>query len=40
MILEYRKKQLKRLKDEVVDLEDISSGISITDFTFNDFKMN
>lgn len=36
--LEYRKKQLKRLKEEVVDLEDIKGGISITDMTFNDFK--
>jgi len=37
--LEYRKKQLERLQDEVVDLEDISGGISITDLTFNDFKI-
>ncbi|POO87836.1 helicase-related protein [Clostridium sp. 3-3] len=38
--LEYRKKQLQKLKDEVVDLEDISGGISITDLTMNDFKMD
>lgn len=38
--LEYRKKQLKRLQTEVVDLEDISGGISITDLTFNDFKID
>lgn len=38
--LEYRKKQLKRLQSEVVDLEDISGGISITDLTFNDFKID
>ncbi len=31
--LEYRKKQLKKLKEEVVDLEEISGGISITDLT-------
>jgi superfamily II DNA/RNA helicase len=37
--LEYRKKQLQRLQNEVVDLEDISGGISITDLTFNDFKI-
>ena len=37
--LEYRKKQLKRLQNEVVDLEDISGAISITDLTFNDFKI-
>lgn len=36
--LEYRRKQLQRLQNEVVDLEDISGGISITDLTFNDFK--
>ncbi len=36
--LEYRKKQLEQLQNEVVDLEEISGGISITDVTFNDFK--
>ena len=38
--LAYRKKQLERLQNEVVDLEDISGGISITDLTFNDFKID
>ncbi len=38
--LEYRRKQLKRLQNEVVDLEEISGGISITDLTFNDFKID
>jgi len=38
--LEYRRKQLEQLQNEVVDLEDISGGISITDLTFNDFKMD
>ncbi len=38
--LEYRKKQLTQLQNEVVDLEDISGGISITDLTMNDFKMD
>ena len=37
--LEYRRKQLKKLQTEVVDLEEISGGISITDLTFNDFKI-
>ena len=37
--LEYRRKQLQRLQEEVVDLEEISGGISITDLTFNDFKI-
>lgn len=36
--LDYRKKQLKELKSRVLDLEDISNSISITDLTFNDFK--
>ncbi|MCF7926317.1 MAG: helicase [Candidatus Izimaplasma sp.] len=35
--LAYRKEQLKKLQEEVVDLEDISGGISITDFTLDDF---
>ncbi|HDR7661448.1 helicase-related protein [Bacillus wiedmannii] len=38
--LEYRAKQLKQLQEEVIDLEDISGGISITDLTLNDFKMD
>lgn len=38
--LEYRRKQLKKLQTEVVDLEEISGGISITDLTFNDFKID
>ena len=37
--LEYRRKQLQQLQDQVIELEDISSGISITDLTFNDFKI-
>lgn len=37
--LEYRRKQLEKLQTEVVDLEEISGGISITDLTFNDFKI-
>ena len=36
--LEYRKKQLEELQHRVLDLEDISNSISITDLTFNDFK--
>ncbi len=37
--LQYRKKQLEQIQNEVVDIEDISWGISITDLTMNDFKM-
>ncbi|SHF76453.1 Type III restriction enzyme, res subunit [Flavobacterium fontis] len=38
--LEYRRKQLKQLQNQVLDLEDIEGGISITDLTFNDFKID
>jgi SNF2 family DNA or RNA helicase len=36
----YRRNQLKKLKEEVVDLEDISGGISITDLSFSDFRVD
>ena len=38
--LSYRAKQLKELQETVIDLEDVSGGISITDLTLNDFKMD
>ena len=38
--LEYRRKQLKELQDSVLDLEEISGGLSITDLTLSDFKMD
>jgi len=38
--LEYRKQQLQRLQKEVIDLEDINSGVSITDLGLNDFRMD
>lgn len=38
--LEYRKAQLKKLQEEVVDLEEMNSGISITDMGLNDFRMD
>lgn len=37
--LDYRRKQLEELQDRVLDLEDIDNTISITDLTFNDFKI-
>lgn len=37
--LTYRKNQLEELQDRVLDLEDIDNSISITDLTFNDFKI-
>jgi SNF2 family DNA or RNA helicase len=38
--LEYRRKQLEKLQNEVIDLEDISGNISLTDFTMDDFRMD
>ncbi len=37
--LKYRRQQLQQLRSEVLDLEDISGGISITDFAFDDFRV-
>jgi len=36
----FRKKQLEKLQEEVVDIEDMGSGISITDLGLNDFRMD
>ena len=36
----YRREQLRRLQDEVVELEDLKTGISITDLGLNDFRMD
>ena len=38
--MEFRKKQLQKLQDEVVDIEEIDSSISITDLGLNDFRMD
>lgn len=38
--LEYRKQQLKRLQEEVVDLEEMSEGISIMDLGLNEFRLD
>ena len=38
--LECRKAQLKRLQEEVVDIEDMSTGISIMDLGLNEFRMD
>ena len=38
--LEYRRAQLHRLQQEVVDLEDMSTGISIMDLGLNEFRMD
>lgn len=38
--LKYRKAQLKRLQEEVVDIEDMSDGISIMDLGLNEFRLD
>lgn len=38
--LEYRKAQLQRLQNEVVDIEDMQSGISIMDLGLNEFRLD
>jgi len=36
----YRKDQLRRLQEEVIELEDVKTGVSITDLGLNDFRMD
>lgn len=36
----YRKTQLERLQEEVIDLEDVKTGVSITDLGLNEFRMD
>ncbi|MDT2823474.1 helicase-related protein [Vagococcus lutrae] len=38
--LEYRKNQLERLQNEVVDIEDMNTGISIMDLGLNEFRLD
>ena len=38
--LEYRRKQLKQLQEEVIDLEEVNGNVSLTDFTLDDFRMD
>ena len=38
--LEYRRQQLEQMRHEVVDLEDVSGGVSITDLGLNEFRMD
>ena len=38
--LEYRRKQLLKLQDTVIDMEDLSNGVSITDLTLTDFRID
>ena len=36
----YRREQLRRLQEEVIEMEDLKTGISITDLGLNDFRMD
>lgn len=36
----YRKEQLRKLQEEVIELEDLKTGVSITDLGLNDFRMD
>ena len=38
--LEYRRKQLERLQTEVVDIEEMNTGVSIMDLGLNEFRMD
>lgn len=38
--LMYRKKQMEKMRETIVDIEDLEGGISISDLTFNDFKID
>lgn len=38
--LEYRKAQLKRLQEEVVDIEEMNTGVSIMDLGLNEFRLD
>lgn len=37
--LKYRNQQLKRLQNEILDLEDMEDGVDFTDFTLDDFRI-
>ena len=37
--LKYRDKQLLRLKDEILDLEDFSESVALSEFTLDDFRI-
>src|ERR1022692_2773318 len=38
--LSYRKEQLRRLQEETLEMEDLKTGVSITDLGLNDFRMD
>jgi SNF2 family DNA or RNA helicase len=38
--ISYRKEQLRKLQEEVIEMEDLKTGVSITDLGLNDFRMD
>ena len=38
--LDYRRRQLLHLQDAVIDMDDLSAGLSIADLTLNDFRVD
>ncbi len=38
--ISFRKEQLRRLQDEVIEMEDLKTGVTITDLGLNDFRMD
>jgi superfamily II DNA or RNA helicase len=38
--ISYRKEQLRRLQDEVIEMEELKTGVNITDLGLNDFRMD
>ena len=38
--LEYRRNQLRRLQEEVVDMEDMDTGVNIMDLGLNEFRLD
>ncbi len=38
--LKFRYRQLKKLQEEVIDLEDMEEGISLTDFSLDDYRID
>ncbi|USX44682.1 helicase-related protein [Dietzia kunjamensis] len=37
---QFRKEQLRKLQDDVIELEDVRTGVAITDLGLNDFRMD
>ena len=38
--LEYRRRQLEAMQNQVIELEDLSQGVAITDLTLNDLRLD